>query len=118
MQSSLFQGRLDFAPVVSFLGDQEFPLQGGAVGYFLDRKAAVFVFHRRFHAISLFVFRAGDLPWPARGGEPLGNTKAYTTVARGFNVILWQSGELGYALVSDLDRQELTQLALKLAGGA
>ncbi len=38
-----FEGRLDFAPVVSFLGDEEFPLQGGAVGYFLDRKAAVFV---------------------------------------------------------------------------
>ena len=113
-----FEGRLDFAPVVSFLGDQEFPLQGGAVGYFLDRKSAVFIFHRRLHAISLFVFRAGDLPWPARGGEPLGNIEAYTTVARGFNVILWQSGELGYALVSDLDRQELTQLALKLAGAA
>src|SRR5262245_48613065 len=32
-----FEGRLDFAPVVGFLGDQEFPLQGGAVGYFLDR---------------------------------------------------------------------------------
>jgi anti-sigma factor (TIGR02949 family) len=111
-----FEGRLDFAPVVSFLGDQEFPLQGGAVGYFLDRKAAVFLFHRRLHAISLFVFRADGLPWPARGREPLGNTEANTTVARGFNVILWQSGELGYALVSDLDRQELTQLALKLTG--
>ena len=26
-----FEGRLDFAPVVSFLGDEEFPLRGGAV---------------------------------------------------------------------------------------
>jgi anti-sigma factor RsiW len=109
-----FEGRLDFAPAVSFLGDQEFPLQGGAVGYFLDRKAAVFVFHRRLHVISLFVFRADGLPWPAGGREPLRNTEASMAVARGFNVMLWQSGELGYALVSDLDRQELTQLALKL----
>lgn len=77
-----FEGRLDFAPVVSFLGDQEFPLQGGAVGYFLDRKAAVFIFHRRLDAISLFVFRAGDLPWPARGGEPLGNTDSRSRVQR------------------------------------
>ena len=113
-----FEGRLDFAPVVSFLGDEEFPLQGGAVGYFLDRKAAVFVFHRRLHAISLFIFRADGLPWPARGREPLGNTEAYITVARGFNVILWRSGELGYGLVSDLDRQELTQLAMKFVHGA
>jgi anti-sigma factor RsiW len=41
-----YEGRLDFAPVVRFLGDEEFPLAGGAIGYFLDRKAAVFVFHR------------------------------------------------------------------------
>jgi anti-sigma factor RsiW len=94
-----FEGRLDFAPVVSFLGDQDFPLQGGAVGYFLDRKAAVFVFHRRLHPISLFVFRAEGLPWPARRREPVGNTEAHRTVASGFNVILWQSGELGYALI-------------------
>src|SRR6266566_672368 len=29
-----FEGRLDFAPVVSFDGDQDFALKGGAVGYF------------------------------------------------------------------------------------
>jgi anti-sigma factor RsiW len=112
-----FEGRLDFAPVVAFLGDQDFPLQGGAVGYFLDRKAAVFVFHRRLHAISLLVFRAAGLPWPTRGLERIGNADAYTTLARGFNVILWRHGELGYALTSDLDRHELTQLAAKLAAG-
>jgi hypothetical protein len=32
-------------------------------------------------------------------------------------VILWQEGELGYALVSDVDLTELSQLAAKLAGG-
>lgn len=112
-----FEGRLDFAPVVAFLGDQDFPLQGGAVGYFLDRKAAVFVFHRRLHAISLLVFRAQGLPWPTRGRERIGNADAYVTVARGFNVILWRHGELGYALTSDLDRHELAQLAAKLAAG-
>ena len=113
-----FEGRLDFAPVVGFLGDQEFPLQGGAVGYFLDRKAAVFVFQRRLHAISLFVFRAEGLPWPTRGLTRVADADAHATVARGFTVILWRSGGLGYALVSDVNRQELTQLAVKVAGGA
>ena len=109
-----FEGRLDFAPVVAFGGDEEFPLQGGAVGYYLDRKAAVFVFHRRLHAISLFVFRAEGLPWTGRGLDHAG---ARVTTSRGFNVILWKSGELGYALVSDVDRQELAQLAAKINGG-
>jgi anti-sigma factor RsiW len=39
-----FSGKLDFAPGIRFPGDAEFPLQGGAVGYFLDRKAATLVF--------------------------------------------------------------------------
>ena len=113
-----FEGRLDFAPVISFDGDQEFPLHGGAVGYFLDRKAATFVYSRRLHTISLFVFRAEGLPWPTRGLEPMGNAQAYVTVARGFNVVLWRAGELGYALVSDLDAPELLRLGSKLAGGS
>jgi anti-sigma factor RsiW len=112
-----FEGRLDFAPVVSFEGNQEFPLRGGAVGYFLDRKAAVFVYSRRLHTISLFVFRAEGLPWPTRGLEPLGESRAYVTASRGFNVILWRAEGLGYALVSDLDGRELLQLGAKLAAG-
>jgi anti-sigma factor RsiW len=113
-----FEGRLDFAPVVPFAGDADFPLQGGAVGYFLDRRAAVFVFHRRLHAISLFVFRADGLPWPNRALEPLGKLEAHATATRGFNVLLWRTGGLGYALVSDVDGAELKQLAVKLSGGA
>ena len=112
-----FEGRLDFAPVVHFLGDEAFPLRGGAIGYYLDRKAAVFVFARRLHGISLFVFRADGLGWPSRGLEPIGPSRAYVTASRGFNVILWRQGELGYAVVSDLDLPELTQVATKLAGG-
>lgn len=110
-----FEGRLDFAPVVRFLGDDEFPLRGGAVGYFLDRKAAVFVFHRRLHAISLFVFRAEGLPWPTRGLEHVGPVAARVTASRGFNAILWREGELGYALVSDVEVPDLTRLAERLA---
>ena len=113
-----FQGRLDFAPVVHFLGDAEFPLRGAAVGYYVDRKAAVFVFNRRLHGISLFVFRAAGLPWPTTGHQSVGGARATITTSRGFNVILWQEGELGYALVSDVDLSELSQLAAKLAGGA
>lgn len=112
-----FQGRLDFAPVVPFLGDAEFPLRGGAVGYYLERKAAVFVFNRRRHEISFFVFRAAGLPWPTTGRQAVGGARATITTSRGFNVILWREGELGHALVSDVDPSELSQLAAKLAGG-
>ena len=103
-----FEGRLDFAPLVTFEGDADFPLKGGAVGYFFDRKAAVFVYTRRLHPISLFVFRADGLSWPS--GESGGSAKD----ERGFAVIRWRQGALGYVLVSDVDRRELTSLAAKL----
>jgi len=111
-----FEGRLDFAPVVPFAGDADFPLQGGAVGYFLDRKAAAFVYHRRLHAISLLVFRAEGLPWPSRGAAGSDRGEPVAAATRGFNVLLWRRGDLGYALVSDLDAAELRQLATKLGG--
>ena len=103
-----FEGRLDFAPVVTFEGDAEFPLKGGAVGYFFDRKAAVFVYTRRLHPISLFVFRADGLHWRREDGD------ASTADERGFAAMVWRRGALGYALVSDVDRRELATLAARL----
>jgi anti-sigma factor RsiW len=102
-----FEGRLDFAPVVTFEGDTDFPLKGGAVGYFFDRKAAVFVYTRRLHPISLIVFRADGLSWPA------GESGVSAKDERGFAAIVWRRGPLGYALVSDIDRRELTTLAAR-----
>jgi len=101
-------GQLDFAPVIAFAGDADFPLRGGTVEYFLDRRAAVAVYGRRLHVVTLIVARADGLPWPT--GRPI------VTRAQGFNVRVWRSGELGYALVSDLDAAELGQLAARLGG--
>ena len=113
-----FAGRLDFAPTVRFPGDADFPLRGGAVGYFVDRKAATLVYGRRLHTVSVFVFRADGLPWPHSGLEKLGRLEVLRTASRGFNVLLWRDGELGFALVSDVDPRDLSLLASKLAGSA
>ena len=96
-----FTGRLDFAPAVAFVGDDEFPLVGGALGYFVDRKCAVFLFRHRLHHITLLVVPAAGLHWPTRSAVH----------DRGFNVLLWQREDLGYALVSDVDASELVTLA-------
>jgi anti-sigma factor RsiW len=111
-----FAGKLDFAAVVAFEGDEEFPLQGGAVAYLLDRKAAALVYKRRLHPISLFVVRAEGLPWPTSGLSPMGRVEARLSTVRGFNVALWRDGELGYALVSDVSLPELTLLGARIAG--
>ncbi|HWZ89912.1 MAG TPA: zf-HC2 domain-containing protein [Polyangiaceae bacterium] len=109
-----FTGRLDFAPVLSFSGDDEFPMQGGAVALFVDRKAATFIFKHKLHTITLFVFRSEGLSWPLRHNATLGPLPATSAHVRGFNSLLWRDGDLGYALVSDVDAGELERLGLKL----
>jgi anti-sigma factor RsiW len=101
-----FGGKLDFAPTVGFAGNADFPLQGGAVEPFLDRRAAVFVYKRRLHTASLFVVMADGLAFPER---------LRTETVRGFNLVLWRSGGQGYALVSDLSLPELVALQKLIA---
>jgi len=110
-----FEGKLDFAPVLSFSGDDEFVLTGGAVAYLLDRKAAAFVFKRKLHVMTLFVFRADGLPWPRGTPQNLGKTKASYASSRGFGTLLFRQGDLGYALVSDADTATLLRLGTKIA---
>jgi anti-sigma factor RsiW len=110
-----FTGRLDFAPDIAFSGDADFPMIGGAVGYFVDRKAATLVFKRRLHTISCFVFRAQNLAWPHGEERAIsGGPHAQFTALDGFHVLLWREGDLGHALVSDVSEAELMQLASKL----
>jgi len=111
-----FSGRVDFAPRLGFEGDADFSLSGGSVGYFIDRKAAVFVFKHRLHVITLFEFRAEGLPW--RGDNlTLGSVKALQAQARGFQVVTFRDGDLGYALVSDVDPGTLAQFASRIVSG-
>jgi anti-sigma factor RsiW len=101
-----FGGKLDFAPAVRFAGNDDFPLQGGAVEPFLDRRAAVFVYKRRLHTASLFVVPCDGLAFP---------TSLRTRTVRGFSVALWKADGQGYALVSDLNLPELLDLQAEIA---
>lgn len=113
-----FSGRLDFAPALEFAGDKEFVLQGAAGAYFLDRKAAAFVFKRGNQMASVVVFRASGLPWALRGSGGLERVSSSKARMRGFNVLLWRDSDLGYALVSDLGEPELVRLGNKITAAA
>ncbi|HEX9400029.1 MAG TPA: hypothetical protein VF912_07965 [Anaeromyxobacter sp.] len=107
-----FEGKLDFAPAVPAPVVPEMRLEGGSVGYFVDRKAAVVVYRLRRHLVTLLVFRADGLP--AANGVA-GERVPLRRTLRGYDVFLWRSGELGYALVSDVDAVELSAIATRLA---
>lgn len=95
-----FAGKLDFVPPITFLGDDDFPLAGGDVAVFLGHKAAQLVYHRRLHVISLFVFQ-GEVP---DGDHTI----------EGFHVVMWSRDGFGFALVSDVNFDELHTLHAKL----
>ncbi len=108
-----FEGRLDFAPVVPSEG-LGMTLEGGAVGWFLDRRAAVLQYALRKHKVTLLAFRADGLAWPG-GRAPSAEGEVQRTSLRGFHVFLWRAGGVGYALVSDADASEMGGIAARAA---
>jgi anti-sigma factor RsiW len=92
-----FAGKLDFVPPVTFLGDDNFQLRGGDVAVFLGHKAAAFVYGLRLHTISLFVFESSDLATRER-------------TIQGFHVLTWSDAGFGFALVSDVNWDDLRTL--------
>jgi anti-sigma factor RsiW len=100
-----FTGRLDFAVPQVYGGDQEFTLVGGAVALFQDRKAALLVYKRQLHTISLLVFPGDGLTLPS---------DLSVRPSRGFSIVLWRQGDLGYALTSDLNGGDLLTLARRI----
>ncbi len=96
-----FAGKLDFTPPLSFLGDDEFQLKGGDVAIFLGHKSAAFIYGRRLHVISLFVFESSGTPSSER-------------TIQGFHVLTWGTPGFGFALVSDVNWDDLRALQTRL----
>jgi anti-sigma factor RsiW len=55
------------------------------------------------------------MPWPAVATHPVGDARGTLESSRGFHVLLWRKGDLGYALVSDVDVKDLETLGGKVA---
>jgi anti-sigma factor RsiW len=108
--------KLDFSPAVPTDGT-ELHLRGAALGYVFDRKAAVLLYTLRLHQLTLLAFPAAGLAWPGDAGRA-GAPTLERSSERGFHAILWRAGDLGYALVSDSNPEELAGLASRLARAA
>jgi len=98
--------RLAYSPPVADLSAQGFELQGARLDHVGGRPVAVLVYGRRKHVIDAYV-------WPARSAPG-----AATLTRDGFNVESFAAGEMRFSLVSDLNRNELRDLARLLAQAA
>ena len=97
-----FNGKLDFAPEVTDLADQGFPLAGGRLDYIENRTVAALVYQRRKHSINLFI-------WPSLGAtdQP---TQQFSL--QGYNVIHWTRSGASYWAVSDVNSADLSEFAI------
>ncbi|MBA3356983.1 MAG: anti-sigma factor [Pyrinomonadaceae bacterium] len=96
-----FDGKLDFAPPVTDLTAQGFPLVGGRLDYISNRPVAALVYQRRQHFINLFI-------WLSTNDSESGN-KIMTR--QGYNLIRWNQSGMTYWAVSDLNLNELQEFA-------
>jgi anti-sigma factor RsiW len=101
-----FQGKLDFSPPVPDLSEMNWPLIGGRLDYVDGRPVAALIYRRRMHNINVFV-------WP-------NHSSADSTIkeedAQGYQILHWNGAEMTYWVVSDLNREELLDLARALRG--
>lgn len=95
-----FDGRLDFIPPLDDHSGQGFPLLGGRLDVVDGHTVAGVVYGRRKHLINLFA-------WPARGQKGLSEESGSQ---RGYNWIMWQSGDMQLCLVSDVSAADLHRL--------
>src|SRR6266568_8798015 len=88
---------LPFSPPVSDFSGQGFELVGARLDYVAGQPAAALVYKRRQHVIDVFV-------WPGDGSEAV--------LARdGYNIERFARNGMRFWLVSDLNRNELNDLA-------
>jgi anti-sigma factor RsiW len=98
-----FDGKIDFAPPVTDLAAEGYPLTGGRLDYVGDHTVAALVYARRQHRINLFISPTADADSPDK-----------ISVVQGYNVVHWTRSGMTFWAVSDLNFNELQEFALAL----
>ena len=91
--------RLPYSPPVADFSAAGFELLGARLDHIGGRPVAVLVYQRRQHLIDAYV-------WPARGGAP-----SSELTRDGFHLARVAASDWAFWLVSDLNRNELDDLA-------
>ncbi len=93
-----FLGRVDVAPEVKDLKEEQFPLAGGRLDYIGEHPAAALVYRRNDHVINVFIWREAGRDRPPVFLE-----------RQGYHLAHWGDNERAFWVVSDLNEQELRQ---------
>ena len=104
--SAWFEGKLPFRVEVPDLSGEGVRLLGGRLCHIQGYNVAYVTYHREGHPLSLFVLDGTNRGAP--GEDP---PRVISASAKGYQSVSWKRGEIGYLLVSDLDRETLREIA-------
>jgi len=90
-----FAGKLDYSPTVVDTAAEGYPLTGGRLDLLDRRPVAALVYHRRKHAINLFVWPTAETSLRGKLGKK-----------NGFYTFGWSKGGMNYLAVSELAEAE------------
>ena len=98
--------RLDFAPPVHEFASEGFMLVGARLDYIWGKPAAAIVYRYRQHIINVFVQPA----------SLIGDGSIKLSTHRGYHSAMFESAGMSYWVVSDVNKNDLGQLAKLLQG--
>jgi anti-sigma factor RsiW len=100
-----FEGKLDFAPVVSDFASSGFTLTGGRLDYLDGHPAAALTYRHRLHVVNLFEWPTGS----AADAAPVALAR------HGYALVHWRRAGIEYWAVSDVATEDLLALAKLLS---
>lgn len=95
-----FNGKLDFAPIVSDFNAQGFALVGGRLDYLDQRPVAALIYRHQQHLINVYV-------WPVHQSPALA---VKTLSLQGYHLAHWNKEGMTFWVISDLNPKALTAL--------
>ncbi|WP_282610007.1 anti-sigma factor [Pelagibius sp. Alg239-R121] len=115
-----FNGKVDFRLPLDRSETDGFRLVGSRLCYFLNRRLSALMYERSGDRVSLYVMTGEGLEIPEGTWEPLASQVISSSEVKGYSNLIWQSGDLVYALVSDQPKNEMLRFigGLKLKAAA
>ena len=111
-----FDGQVEFAPPLLAIPDDTYRLRGVRLNYFLNRRVAEIAYSSADHVLSFLMFSNKDVSLGAMQSVRSGDRVFHVNSHKGYNTVLWQDGEIFCSLVSDLNLEDLLQVARDVTG--
>ncbi len=109
-----FQGKVDFRLPLKGAEIDGYRLVGSRLCYFLNRRLSALMYERSGARISLYVMTGEDLDIPEGTWEPAASRQIASFAVENYRNLIWQNGDLVYALVSDQPKEDMLRFVAGL----